>query len=447
MKTLEPRAHPGDRIAVIGSGISGLAAAYLLSSRYEVHLFEKEPRLGGHTHTHLIEDKQTGTLIPIDTGFIVHNDHTYPNLGRLFEHLGIERQRSDMSFGVSSKQTGFEYSSRGLRGFFAQRRNLFRPRHYGFFRELMRFNREAAELLRTNDVDLAIGEYLERNHYSSDFVDSYLYPMAAAVWSTSLRQIRDFPALTLVKFFHNHGFLGIDTQFQWKTVKGGSSAYIAPLTAPYHNRIVTSARITRVLRGAGGVEIRFEDRAPMRFDQVVFATHGPQVLPLLDEPTKTESEVLSAFETSTSEVWLHTDTRIMPRRRDAWASWNYHIGDASPDQPAVAVTYHMNRLQQLKTSQQYFVTLNETTEVDPRKVLRKMEYSHPLYTVQSVRAQARWREISGKNRTHFCGAYWFYGFHEDGMNSALRVARSLAVKWDHATQTQETEPSLTGVTR
>ncbi|HEX7961296.1 MAG TPA: FAD-dependent oxidoreductase [Terriglobales bacterium] len=422
----------GSRIAVIGSGISGMAAAYFLSRRYEVHLFEKEERIGGHTHTHLIEEPESDFRTAVDTGFIVHNDHTYPNLVRLFAELGVKRQASDMSFGVSCKDTGFEYSSRGLKGFFAQRTNLLRLRHYCFFRELLRFNREAPKLLKEPDVALTLGEYLEQRRFSKDFTDLYLFPMASAVWSTSLEKVRDFPALTLVKFFMNHGFLGIDTQFEWKTLKGGSSMYIAPLTAPYRDRIHTSANIARVVRSARGVQLEFEHQPPRQFDHVVLATHAPQALALLGDPTADEKRILTQFQTSRSRVWLHTDASIMPKRKDAWASWNYHLSRRSgcTGSPAATVTYHMNRLQGLNTARQYFVTLNASAGINERTILRELEYSHPLYTVNAVRAQKDWDTISGRNRTHFCGAYWFYGFHEDGLNSALRVARALGVKWD-----------------
>lgn len=427
------------RIAVIGSGISGLAAAYFLSRRHEVYLFEKEDRLGGHTHTHWIDDP-AGPL-PIDTGFIVHNQHTYPNLIRLLAELKVETQWSDMSFGVSCRQSGFEYSSRGLRGFFAQRSNLVSPRHYRFFTELLRFNRRSRELLGTPAMHgLTLGEYLEWERFSDDFTGRYLYPMAAAVWSTSLDEIRHFPALTLIRFFQNHGFLGIDTQFRWRSVVGGSSQYIAPITEPYRARIATGAQITAVLRYPEAVEIQFRDRAPLRFDQVVFATHGNQVLPLLADSTPEEREIMAAFRTSPSKVWLHTDSAIMPRRPDAWASWNYHIG-RSDTSAQVAVTYHMNRLQSLRTSRDYFVTLNAVGRVRPETVLREMSYSHPLYTLDAIRAQQRWAEISGRRRTHYCGAYWYYGFHEDGLRSALHVAEALGVNWTAPGAARDPEPA------
>lgn len=421
------------RIAVIGSGISGLAAAYFLSRKHEVHLFEKDRRLGGHTHTHLIEDPATGRIIPVDTGFIVHNDRTYPNLVRLFAELGIATQASDMSFGVSCRQTGFEYSSRGLSGFFAQRSNLLRPSHYGFFRELMRFNREAPQLLDSPaGHSITLGEYLERERFSREFTDRYLYPMSAAVWSTSPGQMRDFPAGTLIRFFDNHGFLGINTHPKWKTLIGGSHTYIPKLTAPLADRIHTGAHIRSVQRNHDGVTLRFHNGTAQDFDQIVFATHGDQVLPLLDDPTSAEGQVLGAFRSSTSRTWLHVDTSVLPKRVPAQASWNYHVHTESMADLAssgVTVTYDMNRLQAIDSPTRFCVTLNALEGIDERKVLRRMEYAHPLYTIDSVRAQARWAEISGKNRTHFCGAYWFYGFHEDGLNSALRVAKALGVEW------------------
>ena len=425
---------PGKQsVAVIGSGISGMAAAYFLSRKYEVHLFEKNNRLGGHTHTHLIEDPGTGKTIPVDTGFIVHNDRTYPNLVWLFAELGIETQPSDMSFGVSCHETGFEYSSRGINGFFAQRSNFFRPAHYRFFGELLRFNRKAAKLLEDPaNINLTLGEYLERERFSREFTDKYLYPMSAAVWSTSPAQMRDFPAFTLIRFFENHGFLGINTHPKWKTLRGGSHAYIAPLTRSYAKNIHLEAQVKKVERHADCVRLRFSDDSSRYFNHIVFATHGDQVLPLLENPTSAEQQILGNFRSSTSHTCLHTDTRMLPRRSGAWASWNYHISiDGMHDlsECGVAVTYDMNRLQSIDSSTRFCVTLNALEGIDEKKILRRMEYSHPLYTLDSICAQARWGDISGHNRTHYCGAYWFYGFHEDGLNSALRVAKALGVAW------------------
>ena len=410
-----------------------MSAAYFLSRKYEVHLFEKDDRLGGHTHTHLIDDPATGKSVPVDTGFIVHNDRTYPNLVRLLAELGVETQASGMSFGVSCQKTGFEYSSRGLSGFFAQRRNIFRVSHYRFFGELLRFNRVASRFLDdAANANVTLGEYLVRERFSREFSDRYLYPMSAAVWSTSPNKMRDFPAFTLIRFFDNHGFLGLNTHPKWKTLRGGSRSYIGPLTSPYAPNVHLGARIITVHRDDRGVTLRFGDGSKREFDQVVFSTHGDQVLPLLENPTRAERQILSNFRTSISQTWLHTDTAILPKREPAWASWNYHVSlEGMPDlaSRSVTVTYDMNRLQSIDSPTRFCVTLNATDTIDEKKVLRRIKYSHPLYTLDSVRAQGRWSEISGRNRTHYCGAYWFYGFHEDGLNSALRVSRTLGVEW------------------
>ncbi len=416
------------RIAVIGAGISGMAAAYLLSQKHEVWLFEKEDRLGGHTHTHLI-DTSCGAL-PIDTGFVVHNDRTYPNLVRLLTQMGIARQASDMSFGVSCSQTGFEYSSRGLRGLFAGPNSWYRLGHYRFLAEIVRFNREARRLLQDPaNAEITLRDYLLAHRFQGDFTRYYLYPMAASVWSTSLEEIEDFPAFTLIRFFENHGFLGLTTQAQWFVLQGGSSAYIPPLTEPYRERVRLRARINAVTRTHTGVQLGFEDRPPECFEEVVFACHAPQTMQLLKDATPLERQVLNGFRTSRNETVLHTDSRLLPYKAEARASWNYHLGTGHR---AATLTYHMNRLQALPTREDYCVTLNHAESVDESKILREMTYFHPLYTMEAVRSQARWPEISGKNRTHFCGAYWFYGFHEDGLNSAIRVAEKLGVPWKAA---------------
>jgi predicted NAD/FAD-binding protein len=305
--------------------------------------------------------------------------------------------------------------------------------HYLFFGELLRFNREAPKLFEDPAAQsVTLGEYLERERFSRGFADRYLYPMTAAVWSTAPGKMRDFPALTLIRFFDNHGFLGINSHPKWKTLRGGSYKYIAPLTRSYQNNIHTAANIRTIDRDSNGVSIRFADRSTSGFDHVVFATHGNQVLPLLANPTVSERQILASFRTTTSRTWLHTDTKVLPKRRPAWASWNYHVsveGVSDASSGEVAVTYDMTRLQAIDSETRFCVTLNAVEGIDPRKVLRRMEYSHPLYTLDSVRAQTRWAEISGPNRTHYCGAYWFYGFHEDGLNSALRVAKALGVEW------------------
>ena len=412
------------RIAVIGSGISGLAAAYYLSRKHEVFLFEREARLGGHTHTVTV-DSSRGPLA-VDTGFIVHNGRTYPNLVKLFEELGVETQPSDMSFAVSSRSTGFEYSSRGLNGFFAQRTNALRPAHYRLLREILRFNREAPKLLDDRAVEaLTLGDVIDQGGYSPELAERYLYPMACAVWSMSNDAIRSFPAHTLIRFFDNHGMLGIDTHPKWRTIRGGSNSYLAPITAPYRDRICADVAIEEVIRHSAGVTLRFQSRSDMAFDQVVFACHGNQILPMLESPSDAERQILGCFTTSRNEVCLHSDSSLLPRRPQARASWNYHLNPASS---GATLTYHMNRLQSLDVPEDYCVTMNDSGSIDPAKVLRRLVYYHPIYNRQTVEAQERWNEISGANRTHFCGAYWYYGFHEDGLNSALRVARALGVE-------------------
>jgi predicted NAD/FAD-binding protein len=413
-------------IAVIGAGISGLAAAYLLSRQHRVQLFEQQARLGGHTNTVVI-DTPTGAL-SLDTGFLVHNDRTYPNLVRLFGELGVTTRDSDMSFAVSCRRTGLEYSSRGANGFFAQRTNLLRPSHLSLLREIVRFNREAPTLLATPDADRqTLGDFLDSRRFGEPFTHRYLFPMASAIWSASIDAIRSFPALTLIRFFDNHGLLSLHEQPTWKVVAGGSHTYIPKLTAPLSDRLHQRAEIHRVRRSERDVTIAFRDRPSMVFDDVVFACHGDQVLPLLADPSDRERDVLSGFTTTPNVAWLHTDASVLPIGHRARASWNYLLAADATAPPMV--TYDLNRLQGLRTPQQYCVTLNPDGLIDECRVLRRFVYRHALYTSAAITAQQRWREVSGVNRTHFCGAHWFHGFHEDGLNSAVRVASALGVEW------------------
>lgn len=410
------------RIAVIGSGISGLTAAYYLSRRHEVHVYERDNRLGGHTNTAMVESSR-GT-IPVDTGFIVHNEKTYPNFCRLMVELGVETQPSDMSFAVTDQSGGFEYSSRGVNGFFAQKRNLVSRAHYTLFRDILRFNREAAKVLDDPDAhELTLGAFLDGGGYSPVFIDRYLIPMAGAVWSMAPDVMPAFPLLTLIRFMKNHGMLGINTHPKWKTIRGGSNTYLAPITAPFRQRITSNVEVRSISRSEHGATISFNGLADATFDDVVFACHGDQVLPLLAQPTEAEREILGNFTTTRNEACLHTDSNLLPKRPAARASWNYLLGDSGN----VTLTYHMNRLQSLGTPEDYCVTLNANGAVNPGRALRRITYEHPLVTKAAIRSQERWHEISGKNHTHFCGAYWFYGFHEDGVRSGLRVAEMLGV--------------------
>jgi predicted NAD/FAD-binding protein len=413
-------------LAVIGAGISGLAAASLLSRRHRVDLFEQERRLGGHTNTVLVDGAQ-GT-VALDTGFLVHNERTYPNLVRLFAELGVATRDSDMSFAVSCRQSGLEYSSRGASGFFAQRWNLLSPSHLALLKDIVRFNREAPALLEAPDAERqTLGDFLDSRRFGEGLVRRYLLPMASAIWSASLDAIRSFPALTLIRFFDNHGLLSLTAHPTWKVVVGGSHTYIPKLTAQVAGDICQGASIESVRRREDGVTLTFRDRPPMRYDEVVFACHGDQVVPLLADPTDRERDVFSCFTTTANVAWLHTDGSVLPAQARARASWNYRLaGDA--DAPPM-VTYDLNRLQGLTTPEQYCVTLNPDGGIDGRRVLRRFVYRHPLYTARAIRAQRHWGEVSGVNRTHYCGAYWRYGFHEDGLQSALRVARALGVEW------------------
>ena len=414
-------------IAVIGAGISGLAAAYFLSRRHRVHVFEKEGRLGGHTNTVVVQGRDGD--VALDTGFLVHNDRTYPNLVRLFSELGVMTRSSDMSFAVSCRRSGLEYSSRGANGFFAQRRNLIRPAHLSLLGEIVRFNREAPALLGAPDGERqTLGDFLESRRFGEHFTHLYLFPMASAIWSASLDAIRSFPALTLVRFFDNHGLLSLNAQPTWKVVAGGSHTYIPKLTAALDGHVHCSASIDSVRRSEDGVTLTFHDRPSMRFDEVVFACHGDEVLPLLADPSDRERDVFRRFTTTANEAWLHTDASMLPAQSRARASWNYRLaGDA--DAPPT-VTYDLNRLQGLTTAEQYCVTLNpEGGGIDDSRVWRKFVYRHPLYTTEAIRSQREWSDVSGVNRTHYCGAYWRYGFHEDGLHSALRVAGTLGVEW------------------
>ncbi len=414
------------RVAVVGSGISGMAAAYFLSRRHTVTLFEREDRLGGHTHTVPVAAAEGS--IPVDTGFIVHNRRNYPNLTRLFAELGVATQASDMSFSVTATPRGFEWSSRAPLELALRSANPFDRKWRGFLAEIGRFNRSAPRLLDEPGSDaVTVSEFLRREGFSARFEDQYLLPLASAVWSTTLERIEEFPAATLVRFFQNHGFLGFFTQAEWRTVSGGNATYIAPLTAPYRERVALSSRLERVSRDTDGVIVRAAGRPEERFDEIVFACHGDEVLPVLADATLAEKEIFAAFRTTRNRTVLHTDTSVLPRRRGAWASWNYRR--IAGERRRVCVTYHMNRLQRFSAGEDYCVSLDSDGLLDESRILRRLVYDHPLFTRQAVAAQRRWPEVSGMNRTHYCGAYWGYGFHEDGLNSALRVAERLGVSW------------------
>lgn len=410
------------RVAVIGSGIAGLTAAYLLSRRYEVIVFEKEGRIGGHTHT--VTAETLDGSVPVDTGFIVHNPTRYPNFVRLMNELGVLTAPSDMSFAFHGR--GLEWCSRGLNGLLTQRKNLFKPSFWSLWREVMRFNRVARRLLEDENTTLTLGAFLVRHAFGASFRRHYLYPMTAAIWSAGLAEMDAFPAITLVRFLAHHGMLGFTTQYPWRTIAGGTSRYLAPLTRPFRERLHVGVQPRSIRRSKHGLTLELEGAGPVEVEQVVIAVHGDQVLDLLAEPTAREREVFGAFRTNRHEAWLHKDLSILPRHRRSWASWNYR---ESGDDNRLLLTYHMNRLQPLPTREDLLLSLDPHGAVDEGKVLQRFVYEHPRYDLAAEQARARWAEVSGRDRIHYAGAYWGSGFHEDGVLSGVKIAESLGVKW------------------
>lgn len=409
------------KIAVIGTGISGLVVARGLADRHDLHVFEADKRIGGHTNTIPVQTP-TGPL-PVDTGFIVYNRRTYPEFCRLVAELDVPSRETDMSFSLSCRRTGLEWSGDNLDTLFAQRRNLLRPSFLAMVRDIVRFNLHARRFLE-GGPDLTLGEYLASSGYSRAFVDQFLLPLGAAIWSAPARAMADFPARTFIRFFDNHGFLNLWGRPKWRTILGGSDQYVRPLVRPFEDRIRLGCPVSRVVRSSNAVQLEFEEHAPETFDEVVFATHSDQALRLLGDPSVAENDVLGALPYQRNLAVLHTDSGALPRNRRVWASWNYRV-PPEPDRP-VSVTYWMNRLQGLEAGDDYCVTLNPTFEIRPERVLKEIEYHHPLFTQAAVDAQTRRLEISGVNRTHYCGAYWRYGFHEDGVWSGLNVLEELA---------------------
>jgi predicted NAD/FAD-binding protein len=408
------------RIAVVGTGISGMVAAHLLADAHDITVFEAGDYIGGHTHTVTVEDP-TGP-VAVDTGFIVYNDWTYPNFSKLLERLGVGTQRSDMSFSVRDEAADLEYKGDNLNTLFAQRSNLWRPGHYRMLYEIMRFYRQSRQLLKKGVNGMTLGTYLRENKYSHEFVERHLIPMGAAIWSADPQQFYEFPVGYFVRFCHNHGMLNVFRRPQWRVIQGGSAQYVEKLTANYATRIRLSTPVRSIRREATHVEVTSDARGVERFDEVILATHSDQALRLLADPTPAERGVLGLMDYQRNEVVLHTDTTCLPQRRRAWSSWNYHIPEGQAATVAT-MTYNMNMLQTLSTQRTYCVSLNVADRLDERQILQRFVYHHPVYTSRSVHAQERHGEISGVNRTHYCGAYWGYGFHEDGVNSALAVCQ------------------------
>jgi predicted NAD/FAD-binding protein len=407
------------RIAIVGAGVSGLVVAHLLGSEHDVTVFEAASYAGGHTNTVRVDTPNETHAV--DTGFIVFNDRNYPNFERLLGRLGVASQPSEMSFSVSDGRGDFEYNGASPNGLFAKRAHLVTPWFHRMLADLARFNRAARELLHLDGEGPSLGHWLEAQRLSPDFIDKLILPQASAVWSADPHQMWSFPARFLAEFFDNHGMLSLRDRPRWRTVRGGSARYVEALLSQFGGQVRLSTPVAAVTRHPDHVAIQTRSGESQRFDEVVLATHSDQALRMLDDASDREHQILGAIPYQRNEATLHTDVRMMPTRRRAWASWNYHLRE--PRGSESTVTYHMNRLQSLTAEREFCVTLNRTGEIDPEKVIQTIEYAHPVYTAGGVSAQTRVGEISGRNRTHFCGAYWGWGFHEDGVRSGLRVAR------------------------
>ena len=407
-------------IAIIGSGISGLTAAYLLSKKHKVSVFEKNGCIGGHTAT--VDIEKSGEKFAIDTGFIVFNDRTYPNFLALLDEIGIGKVPTEMSFSVHNCHTGLEYNGHNLDTLFAQRRNIFKPMFWLLVKEILRFNKLCKSIYQqgTFTDGLTLGAFLSKHKFNDFFAEHYILPMGAAIWSSSLAQMEDFEFTFFVKFFHNHGLLNIADRPQWYVIPKGSRSYLAPLCAPFKDSINVNANITGITRDNDKVNLHFADMISQTFDEVVIACHSDQALSLLSDATEGEKSVLSAMPYRANTVVLHTDEKLLPKRKKAWASWNYQL---SRDRTkAASVTYNMNILQGIESNHTFCVTLNQKDDIDPKKILREFTYHHPVFSTDSIKAQQQKHVICGVNHTHFAGAYWHNGFHEDGVKSAVDVA-------------------------
>lgn len=406
------------KVAIIGTGIAGNVAAYKLRRAHELTVFESAPYIGGHTNT--VDVYEGGRKIAVDTGFIVYNDHTYPNFIALLDEIGQESQLSEMSFSVRSEDGQLEYNGRSLDALFAQRRNLLRPRFYRMIRDILRFNSEAPRDAAKEDIEATLGDYLFAKKYSREFIDHYLVPMVAAIWSAEPVGVMDMPVGFLVRFFANHGLMQLQDRPAWRVIKGGSREYVAKLVVGHRDAIRLNSPVRSVRRTHAGVEVCSATSEPEVFDAVFFACHSDQALRMLSAPTAVEEEVLGAIQYQENEAILHTDSRVMPQRRKTWAAWNYHL--SSDTQRQVAVTYNMNILQNLDAEYEYCVTLNSDQDIDADRIIKRVRYEHPMFSRTAVRAQQRQAELN-MDRLFYCGAYWRNGFHEDGVVSALAAVQ------------------------
>ncbi|BBL89270.1 amine oxidase [Vibrio rotiferianus] len=416
------------KIAIVGTGISGLTCGYYLHKEHDVTLFEANDYIGGHTAT--VDVRLDGKEYAIDTGFIVYNDRTYPNFIKMMNEIGVEGLPTQMSFSVRNDGNGLEYNGHTVSTLFAQKRNWANPKFYRFISEILRFNKLAKSFANDKSTDSqTLGEFLDEHDFSPFFTDNYILPMGAAIWSSTLADMRAFPLMFFLRFFLNHGLLDITNRPQWYVIKGGSRSYIGPLIRGFADNIRLNSPVEKVIRTDKGVGIEVHGETHW-FDDVIFACHSDQAMRMLGDISSTEQEILGDMAYQANEVVLHTDIGLLPKRKAAWAAWNYLLDGSQEEQERLpSLTYNMNILQHIQSEHTFCVTLNSTKKINPNKILRSFTYHHPVFTKESIAAQQRKNEVQGKQSTWFCGAYWYNGFHEDGVRSALDVVQGLEEKY------------------
>jgi len=408
------------KIAIIGTGISGLTSAYLLSKEHSVHVYEAKDYIGGHVYT--LPVHLNGTSYEIDTGFIVFNDRTYPNFNKLLNQINVLSQPTSMSFSVKCETTGLEYNGTSINGLFAQRLNLLKPSFLLMVKDILRFNRDAKIFLNDSVEEITFGEFLKRGGYSNSLKNNYALPMASAIWSAKSKVIENANFRFFAQFFDNHGMLNVNDRPQWRVIKGGSKQYTLKLIESFKNNIRINSPVDKIIRKNEGIEVVFNKQQKELYDRVIIGTHSDQALKMIENPSHEEREILSAIPYQTNVAHMHWDCSVLPKQKNAWASWNYFKPNKLKDE--TTVTYYMNMLQSLNIPRNVCVSLNMEEHIDPKKIYKKIIYQHPVFTSEAILAQKRHKEIDGVDKIHFCGAYWGSGFHEDGVNSALSVCKS-----------------------
>ncbi len=409
------------RIAIIGTGVSGLTAAHLLNPHHDVKVYEAANYIGGHVNTIDVEERKQS--LSIDTGFIVFNDWTYPNFENLIDKLDVDIDDSEMSFSARCENTGFEWSGSSLSTLIFNNQNWKLSKPYLILFDVLRFNKTAKRFLQQSSEELSLEEFLKKYGFSNAFTQYYILPMGAAIWSSCTNQIKHYPARSFLKFFYNHGLLNIKNRPQWKTIRGGSKRYVSELIKPFRHKIFLGSKVEKVTRNENNIIVHAHDHEPSHFDHIIFACHSDQALKILENPTSKELSILSNLKFQHNTAVLHTDPKFMPKRKELWSSWNYWVPQS--ESKTVKVTYYMNRLQNLSSDRNYFVTLNSNDIIDPEKVLYSVNYSHPVFDISAIESQRQFSDINGIKNTWYCGAYWRNGFHEDGVWSAIQSVNLL----------------------